>query len=453
MPMMFKPRKISTITIFVLFIILLLTAGHITAQVKNDSLSLEEAVALAFSADKKLMAARANIRAAESGINQARASYMPKLALTGSYYHLSKVSEFTIPVGPGLTHDIKIGSDNPFYTSLGLNYELYTFGRRPAGMKIARVESRRSELQLTRSKKRLFDFVVRTYFTAIYADERLTLVQAEKDRFEQIYRLVESRFQQDLISEFDLLQTQLRLETYRFKLLEMSNNVQTAKLNLARFLDISIDQLPKLSGNLYDNDLQIPEISDLKDMHDDREDYQEAALTVQMAQLARKVSKSAWFPTLSAFGNYDWRNNYQPDVDKIEGSYSFGLNFGWLLFDGFSRRSEIAKQDYHIKSCGYLVDDLKKDIHNQVKNLQLVLENCLSRIDVGIQALDVAQKSMTIAKTRLNIGDLTMIEILEIENRLSQAELDLLKLRYEYIMAQLDLKKAAGHYPEINRIN
>jgi len=430
----------------------ILISGHVSARVKADSLSLEDAVALAFSADNKLMAARANIQATESGIKHARASYMPRLALTGSYYHLSKVSEFTIPTGLGSTRNIKTGSDNPFYTGLGLNYELYTFGRRPAGMQIARVETRRSKLQLMRSKKMLFDSVSKAYFTAIYADESLALVQDEKNRFEQIYELVESRFQQDLISEFDLLQTQLRLETYRLRLLEMTNNLQTAKLNLARLLDLSINQLPELSGNLNDNSLQIPEISDPEELYENREDYREAAIVFQMAQLARKVSKSAWFPTLSAFGKYDWHNNYQPDVDKIEGSYSFGLNFGWLLFDGFSRRNEIARQDYNIKSCGYLVDDIKKDIPNQAKTIQLVLENCLSRIEVGEKALDVARKSMVIAETRFEIGDLTMIELLEIENRFSQAEMNLLRLRHEYIMAQLDLKKASGHYPEINSV-
>ena len=81
---------------------------------------------------------------------------------------------------------------------------------------------------------------------------------------------------------------------------------------------------------------------------------------------------------------------------------------------------------------------------------QMKMENNESRVNVSGQALKVAQKAMTIAETRFNIGDLSLIDLLEAENNLAQAELDLLRLKYEYILAQLDYKKVCGYYPEID---
>ena len=85
----------------------------------------------------------------------------------------------------------------------------------------------------------------------------------------------------------------------------------------------------------------------------------------------------------------------------------------------------------------------------QIKSLMLSLANDTLRIEIQKQALSLAEKSMTIARKRFDIGDLTMIELLEAENGLSQSELDLLRLKYKYVLTQLDLKKASGYYPEL----
>ncbi|MCD6162067.1 MAG: TolC family protein [candidate division Zixibacteria bacterium] len=436
----------------VLCLICLLPSVPVLGQLPNNQLSLREAVDKAFSVDNNLMAAGSNLKSSKYNIKKAKASYMPALTFAGSYYHMSNVSEISVGMpGTGFNETIKMGSDTPFNANLGLNYELYTFGRRPANVQLAKLETNRSELNYSFSKKILFDKTARAYFTVVYAKGSMNLIQAEKDRFEQIYQLVDSRFKQDLISEFDLLQTQLRLEKYKLSLLEISNNLQTAKLNLARLLGVPKSDLPELADDIGENILELPKFVVRANLLANREDYLEASLAIKMGQAAKKISKSAYYPSITGFGAYDWRNGYQPDVENIEGNFSFGVKLNWLLFHGFARRAEISKQDYLIKSYGYMVEDLKTVIPNQINSLQLIVENSKSRIEVGAQALQVAQKSMAIARMRLEIGDITMIDLLEIENNLSQAELNLIKLNYGYVMAKLDYKKACGYYPEIEQ--
>ena len=142
----FPPVKIT----FLLFYTLIFSCITVSAfaQNSNSSLSLDEAVKIAFSTDKKVMAAQANYQAAGTGIKQAKASYMPSIAIKGSYAYLSKVSEFEI-----LSEVIEIGSDTPFNTNIGLNYDLYTFGRRSAVLQIARTTAQKFKLQRRHSKK------------------------------------------------------------------------------------------------------------------------------------------------------------------------------------------------------------------------------------------------------------------------------------------------------------
>jgi outer membrane protein len=444
----------SQVMFLLTFIILHLSIPFVYAQQSGGELSLRQAVAMAFVSDNNLMAAEAYRRASEYDISRARTSYLPKLDLSGSYSHWSKVNEFSIPIGiTGMQQHIKTGADNPANINLGLSYNLYTFGRRPASVAIARAENRLSDLHCKRVKKNLFDTVARTYFAVVFANESLHMLQKEKNRFEQIYKIVEDRFRQELISEFDLLQTQFRFETYKKTVLEMSNTLKMARLNLTKLLGMSSDMLPTLSDGLDNGLLMVPSFEDWDEIYPQREDYLGAVTTAQKAHFAKKITKSAYFPSLTAFTSYDWRNGYQPDVNDILGNFIIGINFNWLLFDGFARRTDILKQNYMIKASNRTADDLKLSIPFQIKTLQLSLENDSLRIDIQKQALSLACRSMAIAQKKYDIGDLTMIELLEAENQLSQAELELLELRYKYILTQLDLKKASGIYPEIGDID
>lgn len=436
-----------------IFIIFHFSLSSVFGQKLEESFSLRQALTMAFASDNNLMAAKAYLRASEYDVRQARTAYLPSLALTGSYSHLSKVNEFTIPIGTTGQQHIKTSADNPINANLGLNYNLYTFGRRPGSVAVARAENRLSSLRYTSVKKNLFNTVASTYFAVVFARESLCMLQKEKNRFEQIYQIVTSRFNQDLISEFDLLQTQFRLETYKKTVLEMANNLKMSQLKLAKLLGTSSELLPLPSDSLSTDLLLVPSFEDWDEVFPRREDYLEAITSAQRAQSVKKIARSMYFPSLTVFTSYDWRNGYQPDIDEILGNFTFGINLIWLLFDGFARQADISKQNYLIKASNRTADDLKLSIPFQIKSLQLTLENDSLRIDIQKQALSLAQRSMTIAQKRYDIGDLTMIELLEAENKLSQAELELLKLKYEYIMTQLDLKIAAGFYPEIEKLD
>jgi outer membrane protein len=436
------------LTIAILFLV-----SAVFAQNANDSISLMDAVNLAMRTDNNLAGSKQNILAADQGIKSAKGAYYPKLSLSGSYSHLSKTSEISISI-PGFGENkIQTNTDNPFNTSLAANWDVYTFGRRSAMVGIAGQDRQTSQLGYDYTRKQLFDNVARSYLLNIYAQASYDLVQAEKNRFLKIYNLAESRYQQALMSEFDLLQLQLRLKRYELTTLELENDLQTARVNLVELLGLPSDSLPELSDNFDMVVLELPDYGDNTDILFNRDDYNQALSRSESARLAGKVRKSTYFPNVSLFSAYDFRNGYQPDLDDVEGNFTVGVNFSWLLFDGFSRCAELAKQNYIWKSSTYYADDLKSMIPTQVKSARLAMANSRTQIELGQKTLEVADKAMSIAQTRYDLGDISMIELLEVENSLAEAELGLLQLNYQLLLAELNLKAAAGYYPELDLLN
>jgi outer membrane protein len=420
-------------------------------QQKDNSLSFFEAAQMALSSDNNIQAANARLKASENDIDNARAAYYPRLALTGSYSHLSKTNAITLNL-PGFQRSIKTNTENPADLNLALSGELYTFGRRPASVNMAMADNRSAQLRYNSTRKQIFDLTARSYVAAVFTGQNLRLLQDENQRISEIVNLVESRFKQGYVSEFDTLQTKFRLESNNSAVVEMTNNYSMAKINLAKLLNMADDKLPLLSDSLIENILLAPIPGKYQEAFSNREDYLDSQNLMEKAKSTKKLAQSSYFPSVALFTAYDFRNGYQPDMNKPEGSYSFGLNLNWLLFDGFGRRAQVRKSDYLIRAATFGLEDYKKTIPAQIKSQMLTLANNSSRVEIQNRALALAQKAMSIARKRYELGDLAMIELLDAENNLEDAELGLLKARYDYVMALLDVKKAAGYYPELDKI-
>ena len=438
---------------FIILSITLIASSLSNAQSNAGELSFTEAISRALDSDNSIAAAKANWQSSGERIRSAQAAYWPTLALTGSYSHITNVNEISITIPPPLNiqQNIKTGPDNPFNASLGLSWDVYTFGRRSSNVGLAKAQTQSSEISLDQAHKMVFDATARAYLTAVYAQSNYELVENEKQRFTKIYNLEQDRYNQQLISEFDLLQMSYRLTQYDKMLLELTNVQNSASLNLATWIDLPVDSLPMLADTLNPELLKLPQEGSLQDVVTGRDEYRQAQASWEMARLGRNIQKSLYFPSVALFGSYDLRNGYQPDLNKLEGNFTAGVKLSWLLFDGFGRRAELAGRNYLWKASGYRMNDLERKIPPQVQNSRLTMVNKQTRIDISRKALEVAQKAMSIARTRFDLGDISMIDLLEAENNLAQAEIGLLQARYDYLLAQLDYKLASAYYPELEQ--
>jgi outer membrane protein len=435
---------------FALLIGLTLWSPACLAQTNPQNLSLRSAIEIAFDNDNNIMASKALFDASSNDIAKARAEYFPKLALSGSYSHLSLVNEMTLalpaPIGE---RKIQVAAENPFNMGLTLSGELFTFGRRPAAISIARSGNRSDELRYSGTRKNIFDITCRNYFGVVFANQSLSLLKSEADRFDQIANLIEKRYDQGFVSEYEVLQSRFRQANYRSAVIEMTNTLAAARLNLAKLLNMNEDKIPALGDTLDEALLAVPKATDWESAFTQREDYLDSKNVAAKAESARRLAKSAYYPNISLFTSYSWRNGNQPDLDEVKGGYTLGVNLNWLLFDGFSRRSEIRKDELIIKAAGLSSEEYRKTIPTQIKSQFLTSQNLASKLEIQNKALALAQKAMSIAQKRLEIGDLTLMDFLDIENNLAAAELGLLKSRYDFIISRIDLKKAASYYPEL----
>ncbi len=206
------------------------------------------------------------------------------------------------------------------------------------------------------------------------------------------------------------------------------------------------------------------------------------------AQKTAAAAKGAMMPTLSMFGNLGSRytnqaqiingvSYYSPAIGKVTvngvpydvlpvqplANYSFGkpsiynqfsdnfsqsigLSINVPIFNGSTLRTSYERSKINIESVQLQRDQddqkLKQDIY-QAYNAAFVARE---KFNASVKSVETAQRSFDFASKRYNIGFLTTMELLTIQNNLNTAKLQVALNQFDYVfkMKVLEYYKGEG---------
>jgi outer membrane protein TolC len=163
-----------------------------------------------------------------------------------------------------------------------------------------------------------------------------------------------------------------------------------------------------------------------------------------------KYHKSSYLPNIGYFAKYDWQNGYQPDLDKLENFWTAGLTLNMNLFDGGGKKSRISQARYEARRAGNLRLDLISYIESEITSAQTEISTARTEISIAEKRLKLAERGLAIAEARYREGLLSISDLLDLELEKADAEIGLNLAVYKLARARLDLKSAAGYYPELD---
>ena len=81
---------------------------------------------------------------------------------------------------------------------------------------------------------------------------------------------------------------------------------------------------------------------------------------------------------------------------------------------------------------------------NEVKRLILAMQEADERTRVSQETVEQAQENLRLARERYRVGAGTILETIEAEASLTQAQGFLVEAKCDYLIAQADLQRATG---------
>lgn len=171
--------------------------------------------------------------------------------------------------------------------------------------------------------------------------------------------------------------------------------------------------------------------------------------TVEVARERRRSVSSELFPTVDLEGtmNYEKHNNATLGTRR---DYSVVVTSSWDLFSGFSTRSSMAQAafDYHASK-----DQHQFTVRKVVEQSKLAWQALLTareRLELLENAVNIASEVFESRKKLREAGKETVINVLDAENEVNNAQINYTSAFYDERLAVYQLLLSMGRLDEAN---
>lgn len=400
---------------------------------------LREALAATYASNPTLMAAREQLRAADAGVPLARADGLPSITSTVTETEFPKQNPVAIALMPRML-SVNGSVSVPVYNGGGV--------RNAVKAADTRVVASRNDLRSTEAS--VFTQTVAAYLDVIRTEAIVRLNRAQVQTLQTNLKATTDRFQIGDVTRTDVAQSQSRLALAQ-------GNLRSAEAGLVQARETYIQLVGKEAGELQPPPPLPPLPASPEDAVgialDANPDLAAAHERSKAAGFDTRVARSSRLPRVALFGNAGYTNFLGSltvlgapagAVSQSNDTRDFGIRATIPLYQG-GRPSAQIKQAQARQSQAM---DTEIAVERQViANVRAAFANYRAAgeiISATQVAVEAAELSLRGVKAENSVGNRTVIEILNAEQELINAQLQLVTARRNAYVAGFSLLSAMG---------
>ena len=424
---------------------LLLTMSSASAQ---KVLSLKDCLKIGIENNLSLKSSRNEVTKGKHNISENRARLLPQINFAAGFN-----DNFTPPVSVtdgtayGKLYNVTKTLQYNSSASLQLQMPLYSQTALTA-VEIAKTLANLNQLSYEKAREDIIMQIAKLYYLIQNTTEQIAIIGDNLKRFEELKKFAQAFYDNQMALGVDLKRINVRIESTdvslandKAMLREQYNMLKYAMdypadeeilVEVKHVDDINMAAQSGLNANLYE--LQLMRTQE--------------KLTEQQVKLA----KDAYLPTIALTGNF----TFSAYTDKFKNWFHSGESNHWYdsnglgislrvpVFDGFEKRSKIRKAKIDADNARIAYENTLKNLQTQYSNAvndQLNNErNYRKQRDNYRLAEDIYKVTMD----RYREGVTSMVEVLQDEMSMSEAQNNYLTAHYNYEVSNLAVLKLTG---------
>jgi len=396
-------------------------------------LTLDEALARAARVDPNYVRALGNVSSADWARRSALATFvLPSLTLSSDYTFFS-TEQFNIGIGAPASTIVAARADARF--------ALFTGGRKSAELKRARAEQEGAAATEIQARFGVALATEADFYAVLGGQELLEVARDRVARAESQLVVARARVVSGAVVQTDSLQVLLELNQARIGLLREQAVVLVARLSLGRRVGIGgpVDVAPT-DTTLPALPLELPQAVELAAI--EGPDYRIALANERQAEALVKSQRSSYFPQLSFGANLSsFDDRFFPDA-LSRSSLTFSLSLP--IWDGFQRELAISRARTTLDVARARREDALRATAVDVTQAYSAYQTARQTADVSGQAVSIAQENFRVQEARYRAGASTILDLLEAQTRLTEAQAQLVQARYAARLALAGLEALLG---------
>lgn len=433
-------RRIRPLALALLLGITVPAAAEITSPVP-DPWTPENAVRYALAHNPDTAITRQRIAAAEAVVQQAYAAFYPRLDLNASYQQTNNpMYSFGNILNQGVFNDTIDFNDPGTSDNLSVNatvsYRLYNGGRDQAGLEAAEAGKNSSLFEMDIVRSQLGFAVIKTFFTIVQTEETVQARESAVDSIASSVLVARARYEAGDLLKTDLLNLEVHQSEADENLIQARHTLDLTKrafLNLLGLEQGTVTIAPDCeTEQLIPADLSFSQRPELKRLE----------ATIQSADAEVKRAYGGYYPTADAFAGYQVDQGYE--FDGSGNSWLAGIKVSYNLFAGRETEAQVTAAMANLAEQQEHQRKLSLAIHLEVEKARLAVEQAQQRLLVTKKMVEQAEESASLNRNRFKEGLLLSSELIDVENRLTDAKVRRTLARAANRIAVADLRRAVG---------
>ncbi|MCW8915869.1 MAG: TolC family outer membrane protein [Magnetovibrio sp.] len=408
-----------------------LTAGVLAMVSPAQAETLQEALAKAYASNPTLQSARATLRATDEGVAQAISGWRPSISVEGTS---SKKQQETN------TTRRKVDT-TPRTLALSLSQSLYAGGQTVAKTDGAEHDVYAQRARLVTEEQTVLLNAATAYLNVLRDGAVVELNEKNEQVLSSQLEATQDRFNVGEITRTDVHLAESRLAGATADRIQSEGDLKTSRANYANIIgnapaDLSEPLLGLPLPETLDEALNVADTNNptiVAALYDEKSAQADIASTKGQLLPSLDLSGSASRSLDTASDGY-WSNAYEAK-----------LTLSVPLYQSGSVYSQLREARQTAQASRLDLDQAKRDVAEEVRTAWESLAATRARIDAIKTQVRAAETALEGVQREASVGSRTVLDVLDAEQELLDARVNLVKSQRDKTVAELSLLSSIGN--------
>ncbi|MBS1272308.1 MAG: Antibiotic efflux pump outer membrane protein ArpC [Candidatus Marinimicrobia bacterium] len=441
----------NRILIFVgIMLIVGIVLGRAQSTQSEDVLALDKAIRIALENKVDVKIAKKRMTIAEAEKQSAWSNYLPSVSASaqGRRTKQGEGERFF----NGIRFPTEAATTEDYSTGISVSQNIYAGGAVRNSNKLADLGLEIGEVKYNSAKEAVVLNVTSAYLDVLRTRELMKVYKKTLESSQAQVESVQERYNLGAVAKTDVLRAETRAGNDKINLLQQQNRFNQTKRNL----NVAMGRSPMATIVLPEFNYEAPEgpasETAKKTALNNSTTLQELELNISQSRISLNMAKSNFLPDLGGYFSYN-RSGFSPrdlysDFSK-NWSYTIGVELSIPIYNnsasmGMKTRPLIQRRQAELSIAQKNYTDAKLQIESQVENLIQQLETYAEIIELNRLNLQSAEEDLRLARERYNVGQATILDVLDAQANLTNAQQILVYAKFDAQNVEAQLQRAMG---------
>ena len=303
-----------------------------------------------------------------------------------------------------------------------------------------------SAIELKQKMENTVYDIVSAYYMVVKTNELIKAAKQNLSIYEERKKIAKLRLEIGSDSKVDVLLSQSNENKAKSAIIQLELQLLNAKTKLNTLLNKPVDTEFNTTDSIVVN--FNPNIDDLKkEVSKSNSSILMSKQNELITQQSIKEARSANLPFVQLNGAYNFtRSQSQAGFVFLnrQAGLNAGVTAGWLIFNGNKNSKLVKERNILYLNQKYVTEQMQMQIDGQVFNSYKTYLLNKTIVDLEKQNLSDSKEVLDVSIERYKVGKSNLLETIETQKNLEDAQVRYIEALYAIKMAETDLLRANG---------